>query len=62
MLAGLGHARVRDFGEALGRTMPGAIRIVGVGCGLSQAGAAALLAAASLGIARSARPPARHPS
>lgn len=46
MLAGLGHARVRDFGEALGRTMPGAIRIVGVGCGLSQAGAAALLAAA----------------
>lgn len=46
MLAGLGHARVRDFGEALGRTMPGAIRIVGVGGGLSQAGAAALLAAA----------------
>lgn len=46
MLAGLGHARPRDFGAALGATMPGAIRVAGVEAGLSQAGAAALLAAA----------------
>ncbi len=46
MLAGLGHARPRDFGAALAASMPGAIRVAGVAPGLSQAGAAALLAAA----------------
>lgn len=46
MLAGLGHPRPRDFGAALGVTMPGAIRIAGVEPSLSQAGASALLAAA----------------
>lgn len=46
MLAGLGHARPRDFAAALGATMPGAIRLPGVAPGLSQAGAAAVLAAA----------------
>lgn len=46
MLAGLGHARPRDLGAALAATMPGAIRIAGVEPGLSQAGAATLLAAA----------------
>lgn len=46
MLAGLGHARVRGFGAALGGTMPGAIRLAGIMPGLSQAGAAATLAAA----------------
>lgn len=46
MLAGLGHARPRDFGAALAAAMPGAIRIAGIAPGLSQAGAAALLAAA----------------
>jgi 2-methylcitrate dehydratase PrpD len=46
MLAGLGHARPRGFGTALGATMPGGIRLPGVAEPLSQAGAAALLAAA----------------
>jgi 2-methylcitrate dehydratase PrpD len=46
MLAGLGHARPRDFGAALARTMPGTIRLAGIAPGLSQAGAAAALAAA----------------
>jgi len=46
MLAGLGHARPRAFGAALGAAMPGGIRVAGVAPGLSQAGAAALLAAA----------------
>ncbi|MEO3473003.1 MmgE/PrpD family protein [Roseomonas sp. CAU 1739] len=46
MLAGLGHQRPRDFGAALAATMPGPIRVAGVAAGLSQAGAAALLAAA----------------
>lgn len=46
MIAGLGHARVRDFGTALGATMPGAIRLPGIVPALSQAGAAATLAAA----------------
>lgn len=46
MLAGLGHARVRGFAAALARTMPGAVRLPGVAPGLSQAGAAAALAAA----------------
>lgn len=46
MLAGLGHARPRDFGAALAITMPGPIHINGIASGLSQAGAATLLAAA----------------
>lgn len=46
MLAGLGHARVTDFAAALAGAMPGAIRLSGVAPGLSQAGAAAALAAA----------------
>jgi 2-methylcitrate dehydratase PrpD len=46
MVAGLGHARLRAFAGALSATMPGAIRLPGVAPGLSQAGAAAVLAAA----------------
>jgi 2-methylcitrate dehydratase PrpD len=46
MLAGLTHAKPRDLGAALAATMPGSIHIHGVAPGLSQAGAAALLAAA----------------
>ncbi len=46
MIAGLGHPRPGEFGRALAATMPGAIRLPGVADGLSQAGAAAVLAAA----------------
>ncbi len=46
MIAGLGHARVRAFGDALAATMPGAMRLPHMAPGLSQAGAAAVLAAA----------------
>jgi 2-methylcitrate dehydratase PrpD len=46
MLAGLGHARPRDFGAALATTMPGTIHLAGIAPGLSQAGAATALAAA----------------
>lgn len=46
MLAGLGHARPRDFATRLAASMPGAIHVACVAPGLSPAGAAALLAAA----------------
>ncbi len=46
MIAGLGHARVRGFAQAIAATMPGAIRLPGVAAGVSQAGTAAVLAAA----------------
>ncbi|WP_198369710.1 MmgE/PrpD family protein [Roseomonas rosulenta] len=46
MVAGLGHARVRGFASAIAATMPGTIRLPGVTPVLSQAGAAATLAAA----------------
>lgn len=46
MVAGLGHARVRAFAAAIATTMPGAICLPGAATPLSQAGAAAVLAAA----------------
>jgi 2-methylcitrate dehydratase PrpD len=46
MIAGLGHATPRHFAEALAITMPGLIRLPGCAAGLSEAGAAAVLAAA----------------
>ncbi|MCA3423720.1 MAG: MmgE/PrpD family protein [Roseomonas sp.] len=46
MIAGLGHATPRRFAEALAITMPGAVRLPGCGAGLSEAGAAAVLASA----------------
>ncbi len=46
MIAGLGHARVRGFADALGATMPGAILLPCATAGLSRAGVAAALAAA----------------
>jgi len=46
MIAGLGHATPRRFADALAITMPGALRLPGCAAGLSEAGAAAVLAAA----------------
>jgi len=46
MIAGLGHATPRHFADALAITMPGLIRLPGCAAGLSEAGAAAVLAAA----------------
>ena len=46
MIAGLGHATPRRFADALAITMPGAVRLPGCVAGLSEAGAAAVLAAA----------------
>jgi 2-methylcitrate dehydratase PrpD len=46
MIAGLGHAVPRRFSEALAITMPGAVHLPGCAAGLSEAGAAAVLAAA----------------
>ena len=46
MIAGLGHAAPRRFADALAITMPGTVRLPGCAAGLSEAGAAAVLAAA----------------
>ncbi len=46
MIAGLGHAAPRRFADALAITMPGAVRLPGCAAGLSEAGTAAVLAAA----------------
>jgi 2-methylcitrate dehydratase PrpD len=46
MIAGLGHAAPRRFADALAITMPGAVHLPGCAAGLSEAGAAAVLAAA----------------
>lgn len=46
MIAGLGHAAPRRFADALAITMPGVVRLPGCAAGLSEAGAAAVLAAA----------------
>ncbi|MCA3278461.1 MAG: MmgE/PrpD family protein [Roseomonas sp.] len=46
MIAGLGHATPCRFAEALALTMPGAVRLPGCAAGLSEAGAAAVLASA----------------
>ena len=46
MIAGLGHATPRRFADALAITMPGAVQLLGCAAGLSEAGAAAVLAAA----------------
>ncbi|MCE2762464.1 MAG: MmgE/PrpD family protein [Acetobacteraceae bacterium] len=46
MIAGLGHATPRRFADALAITMPGAVHLLGCAAGLSEAGAAAVLAAA----------------
>jgi len=46
MIAGLGHAAPRRFADALAVTMPGAVHLPGCAAGLSEAGAAAVLAAA----------------
>jgi 2-methylcitrate dehydratase PrpD len=46
MIAGLGHATPRRFAEALAITMPGSVRLPGCAAGLSEAGAAAVLASA----------------
>ena len=46
MIAGLGHAAPRRFADALAITMPGTVRLPGCTNGLSEAGAAAVLAAA----------------
>ena len=46
MIAGLGHATPRRFAEALAMTMPGAVHLPGCAAGVSEAGAAAVLAAA----------------
>jgi 2-methylcitrate dehydratase PrpD len=46
MITGLGHATPRRFADALAITMPGAVRLPGCAAGLSEAGAAAVLAAA----------------
>jgi hypothetical protein len=45
MIAGLGHAAPRRFADALAITMPGAVHLPGCAAGLSEAGAAAVLAA-----------------
>ena len=44
MIAGLGHATPRRFADALAITMPGAVHLPGCAAGLSEAGAAAVLA------------------
>ena len=46
MIAGLGHATPRRFADALAITMPGAVHLPGRIAGLSEAGAAAVLASA----------------
>jgi 2-methylcitrate dehydratase PrpD len=46
MIAGLGHATPRRFADALAITMPGAVHLPGCAAGVSEAGAAAVLAAA----------------
>ena len=46
MIAGLGHATPRRFADALAVTMSGAVHLPGCAAGLSEAGAAAVLAAA----------------
>ena len=46
MIAGLGHAAPRRFAEALTITMPGALHLPGCAAGISEAGAAAVLASA----------------
>ena len=46
MIAGLGHATPRRFANALAITMPGVVHLPGCAAGLSEAGAAAVLAAA----------------
>ncbi|MGI9128734.1 MAG: MmgE/PrpD family protein [Roseomonas sp.] len=46
MIAGLGHATPRRFADALAITMPGAVHLPGCTARLSEAGAAAVLAAA----------------
>ena len=46
MIAGLGHATPRRFADALAITMPGTVYLPGCAAGLSEAGAAAVLAAA----------------
>jgi len=46
MIAGLGHATPPRFAEALALTMPGAVHLPGCAAGVSEAGAAAVLAAA----------------
>jgi 2-methylcitrate dehydratase PrpD len=46
MIAGLGHTKPRAFAEALAITMPGPVHLPGCAAGISEAGAAAVLAAA----------------
>ncbi|MFM7691782.1 MAG: MmgE/PrpD family protein, partial [Alphaproteobacteria bacterium] len=46
MIAGLGHATPRRFAEALAITMPGPVHLPGCAAGISEAGAAAVLASA----------------
>lgn len=46
MIAGLGHAVPRRFAEALAMTMPGALHLPRCAVGVSEAGAAAVLASA----------------
>ncbi|MCA3413786.1 MAG: MmgE/PrpD family protein [Roseomonas sp.] len=46
MIAGLGHATPRRFAEALAIAMPGPVHLPGCDAGLSEAGAAAVLASA----------------
>jgi 2-methylcitrate dehydratase PrpD len=46
MIAGLGHATPRAFAQALALTMPGVVRLPGCAAGVSEAGAAAVLASA----------------
>lgn len=46
MIAGLGHATPRRFADALAMTMPGSVHLPGCVAGISEAGAAAVLASA----------------
>ena len=46
MIAGLGHATPRAFAKALAITMPGPVHLPGCAAGVSEAGAAAVLASA----------------
>jgi 2-methylcitrate dehydratase PrpD len=46
IIAGLGHATPRAFAEALAITMPGPVHLPGCAAGVSEAGAAAVLASA----------------
>lgn len=46
-LAGLGHARVRDFAAAMAGWLPGEVRLPGVALGLAPGAAAAVLATAT---------------